>query len=112
MTRTDYQAHLINEYQKYIQKSIKDHENEEVKFIKRDLANSLIKAFEKGVMKGILFESVNDFNFFMQQVDGTDEELKLIKSEPEKKEFKIPEKIQIDDKTIEDVLNRIFGWNG
>ena len=88
MTRTDYQAHLINEYQKYIQKSIKDHETEEVKFIKSDLANSLIKAFEKGVMKGILFESVNDFNFFMQQVDGTDEELKLIKSEPEKRNLK------------------------
>ena len=112
MTRTDYQAHLISEYQKYIQKSIKDHETEEVKFTKRDLANSLIKAFEKGVMKGILFESVTDFNFFMQKVDGADEELNLTKSEPEKKEVKkLPEKIEIDDKAIEDVLKKIFGWS-
>lgn len=110
MTRTDYQVHLISEYQKYIQKSIKDHEIEEVKFTKRDLANSLIKAFEKGVMKGILFESVNDFNFFMQKVDGTDDELKLIKSNPVKKEAKLPERLEIDDKAIEDVLKKIFGW--
>ena len=60
MTRTEYQQHLLEEYASYLRKAIANNRDKVYHMTAEELAASLLKAFEKGVMRGILFESQND----------------------------------------------------
>lgn len=59
MTRTEYQQHLLDEYASYLRKAIAN-KTESYTLSPQELAAALLKAFEKGAMKGVLFESQND----------------------------------------------------
>lgn len=60
MTRTNYQQHLLDEYSSYLRKAVLQNSTKTYSFTAEQLAATLMRAFEKGVMKGVLYESMND----------------------------------------------------
>lgn len=60
MTKTEYQQHLLDEYASYLRKSTASNPEKVYTMTAQELAAALLKAFEKGATKGILYESLND----------------------------------------------------
>lgn len=77
MTKTEYQDHLIKEYASYLRKAVAN-KSEDYVLSPQNLASALLKAFEKGATKGVLYESLNDVERLQQftKSENTKEEVK------------------------------------
>ena len=68
MDKLSYQEHLVDEYKSYLKKAVANHPNKFV-LTPEELAKALLRAFEKGAAKGVLYESINDVERISNQTD-------------------------------------------
>lgn len=61
MSNIEYQQHIVEEYESYLKRCVKNHVGNFV-LTPTDLAQALLRAFEKGAAKGVMYESINDID--------------------------------------------------
>ena len=61
MSNIEYQQHIVEEYESYLKRCVKNHVGNFV-LTPADLAQALLRAFEKGAAKGVMYESINDID--------------------------------------------------
>ena len=103
MTKTDYLKHLLEEYASYLKRAVTNNSGKTYTFTAVDFAAALMRAFEKGATKGVLYESLNDVERVASFADEKKEEPK--KEQPARE----PQVKQMTQEDVAKALTDLFG---